>query len=241
MRDFVGADVVGDHRRREDQPPAERKIAPGRTRTPEGAGVAHRDAADRNPEAGGLGARERFQHAFGFRPQPVGDAARQVFGLARDADFAGFHADHAGSARRRARVPNRVRLALQRDDGIRRERYARREAGEPSVEPVAPFLGEGEAFLQRRAPGQRQHRLVAGVIDAQHHAPGAGTAPHPQRNGEGRGLFAHAALGSATPTPWIAASSSARSAAVSAFKGARTRVHVSSPVIAAITAFRPGG
>lgn len=138
-------------------------------------------------------------------------------------------------------MPNRVRLAPQRNDGIRNERHARRQRREPSAEPVAPFLGEGEAFLQRRAPGQRQHRLVAGVVDAQHHAPGPRAAPHAQRYGEGRELFAHAALGSATPTPRIAASSSARSAAVSAFKGARTRVHVSSPVIEAITAFRPGG
>ena len=180
----MGDEVVEHHRRREDQPPGEVQLAPGRARAPAAARVAQRHAPRPLPEppgivrdgAGEVGPRLALEEVA----HPPGEEA----GLARDEDRGGL-ALPLGARRGAARAMlDPVGGAAQGQARARLERHPSGQPGEPGRDPAAVARREGLGARHRRPLRQGEHDLARGVGHAQRQATrgraaAQGDAQHP--------------------------------------------------------------
>ena len=190
MGDLMGGQIVEHIARGQNQPPRKRQHTGRRARPPAARLVANRDAAKADAEFPGKMPDGDLEVALGLALEIIGDAARDVFGLAGDAQqaFAAAVALGPYRAARAAAVHDRMGDAPQRQFRAVREWRGLRQPAEAGGDPGAMLLGKFARLTQAAARRHGEHRLARHRDDAQRVTPRLAMAAQPN---EIDGVFAN--------------------------------------------------
>jgi len=182
MRHLMGDDIVDDPLGRENQPPAERKIAPARAAAPAAPRIAHRDLRYVAADSGGKRTRPEGELVTRLRYQEIADAPREMHWLAAHTNLASNNCDRRRSGIGFSADP--VRHPEYRHDGTLSEWHRERQRREAGRDPPTLALDKAHAMGRGHTRWQHQFDGTLGCVDAQRNPPRPRTDPNRNRRAQ---------------------------------------------------------